>query len=199
MFYFTVKRIFDFCLALIGLLLFLPLIILISLLLLFREGSPIFYVKRSLGKKGKIFDIAKFRSIDKKSLNITKTGEILRRTAMDELPQLLAILKGDMSFVGPRPYRVEEYGLSKDVKAKRVKISDLDSTNRIFAKRLKVTPGLTGLAQVFAPKHADKDDVLKRDLAYIKEKNFLLDLYLICVSVWITLRGAWERTVAKKL
>jgi len=182
MIYALPKRIFDIALALSGLLIFFPLLALIAFLIFLQEGRPIFYIKKTVGKDKKFFYLLKFRSMKNNSQIVTKLGRILRGTAMDELPQLINILKGEMSFVGPRPYAIEKY-------------KALEKEN--FLQRLSVTPGLTGIAQIFAPKHASNDEVLKYDLEYIKRKNFFLDLYLIFISVWITLRGTWESAVKK--
>jgi lipopolysaccharide/colanic/teichoic acid biosynthesis glycosyltransferase len=110
---------------------------------------------------------------------VTRVGRILRATAMDELPQLWNIFKGDMSFVGPRaerPELVEKY-------ANRVR----DYRNRFFVK-----PGLTGIAQVYGKYDSLPEHKLKYDLLYIKKQSFCLDLKLIFLSFWITFRGKWE-------
>lgn len=169
----------------------------IFLLILFEEGLPVFYVKKSLGKDGIIFNAVKFRSMDKNSLYITKIGDFLRQTAMDELPQLFNILKGEMSFVGPRNYGIEKYGLAKDFEEKKVDLNSRDLEIFPFFQRLKLIPGLTGLAQVFAPKYAPNDEVLRWDLRYMQERNFLLDLQIIFISIWVTLRRGWEKSTKK--
>ncbi len=173
------KRLFDFLLSGAGLFIFLPSIIIIALLIFFKGGGSVFYKKKSLGENGIVFDVIKFRSMDEAGLNITKTGRFLRKTAMDELPQLVNILKGQMSFAGPRAYGIEKY------------------QNADFFKRLSVPSGLAGLAQVLAPKHASDIEVLKRDMEYIKRRSFLLDMKIIFASVWITLRAGWEKTAGK--
>jgi lipopolysaccharide/colanic/teichoic acid biosynthesis glycosyltransferase len=197
LFYLILKRIFDIGLAAIGLFFFSPFFVFIFLLVIIEEGLPVFYVKKSLGNNGIIFDAIKFRSMDRDSLYITRIGEILRQTAMDELPQLLNILKGEMSFVGPRNYGIEKYGLPKDFRGKNIDLSSEDLKILPFFQRLQVTPGLAGLAQVFAPKYANDEEVLRWDLRYIQEKNFLLDLRIIFMSVWITIRRRWEEPIKK--
>ena len=190
--YFIFKRIFDIFLASIGLILSLPLWIIISIAIKLEDGGPIFYSQERVGKDGKIFRILKFRSMvpdaekntgavwaSENDPRITKVGRILRATAMDELPQLLSILKGDMSFVGPRPERpelVEEF---------TKKFPD-------FKKRFVVKPGLTGIAQIYGQYDTPPQHKLKYDLLYIKKQSFLLDLKLIFLSFYITLRGKWE-------
>lgn len=107
---------------------------------------------------------------------VTKVGKFLRATAMDELPQLINILKGDMSFVGPRALAVEEINPSLSG----------------FAERHTIRPGLTGPAQIHAPRDAAFEEKLRYDLEYVRNQSFLTDLRLIFLSVWITLRGKWE-------
>jgi lipopolysaccharide/colanic/teichoic acid biosynthesis glycosyltransferase len=117
---------------------------------------------------------------------VTRIGKILRATAMDELPQLINILKGDMSFVGPRALRPEE----KEVHGN----PDETDIEKIpgYKERLAVRPGLTGMAQVHLPTDALRKKKFEYDLLYIKNQSFLLDLKLIFLSFWITFRGKWE-------
>lgn len=110
---------------------------------------------------------------------VTKVGKILRATAMDELPQLLSILKGDMSFVGPRPERPK---LVNDFAQKIIN----------YRQRFQIRPGLTGLAQVYGKYDTGPRQKLKYDLLYIKNESFFLDLRLILLSFWITFTGKWE-------
>jgi len=179
--YLISKRIFDSALALLGLFLFLPLGIAIVIFIIFESGLPLFYLKKTIGKDKRTFYAIKFRSMHKGSERVTRVGKILRQTAMDELPQLLNIFKGEMSFVGPRPYGIDKYKAGESA----------------FRERLHVTPGLTGLAQVFLPKGAGDKRVLRYDLRYIKKKSFWFDLYVILMSIWITIKGGWESTTKK--
>lgn len=195
--YLALKRIFDFNLALFGLILFFPLITLIAVAISLEDGLPILYSKRSLGKNGKIFSALKFRSMKCDSSTITKIGKLLRKTAMDELPQLINIVKGEMSFVGPRNYGINRYGISKDFTGSKIIPASLSSNMVNFSKRLEITPGLTGLAQISVPKYANDEEVLKWDLQYIKTRNMILDLRLILISIWITFINRWENTVCK--
>jgi len=166
------KRPFDFIVSFIGILLSLPLWLLIGIMILIEDGFPIFYFQERMGRNRKVFRVLKFRSMVKDAERqgiwtnendprVTKVGRFLRKTAMDELPSLLSILKGDMSFVGPRALAVEEQCLLEE------KIPG-------FEKRLEVKPGLTGLSQVF---NTDDDPYkkLEYDLEYIKEMSFWLD------------------------
>jgi lipopolysaccharide/colanic/teichoic acid biosynthesis glycosyltransferase len=114
---------------------------------------------------------------------ITNVGKILRATAMDELPQLVNILKGDMSFVGPRSLRPKEkevHGNPEDTN-----MEDVPG----YHERLAVRPGLTGIAQIYLPTDALRTEKFKYDLYYIKNQSFLSDLKLIVLSFWITFRG----------
>lgn len=191
--YLAAKRIFDIFLALFGLIISFPLWILISLAIWLEDGRPIFYFKDVLGKKGEKFSQIKFRTMIKDASKkvpiytspengspyITKAGNMLRKTALDELPQFINILKGDMSFVGPRPYPPIPVQVPN------------------FHLRREIQPGLTGIAQVYLPKLVPLEEMLKLDLEYAKKRNFLLDLKLIFLSFWVTFAGKWENNVKK--
>jgi lipopolysaccharide/colanic/teichoic acid biosynthesis glycosyltransferase len=193
------KRPFDFLLSLTGIILSSPLWLLIGLLIMIEDGWPIFYTQERVGRYGNIFKAIKFRSMIKNAEKdsgpvqavendprITKAGKILRATAMDELPQLVNILKGDMSFVGPRSLRPKEkevYGNPDEMN-----IDDVPGYN----ERLAVRPGLTGIAQVYLPTDARRKEKFQYDLDYIRNQSFFLDLKLIILSFWITFRGKWQ-------
>jgi len=194
-----IKRLFDIFLSSIGLLISLPLWILFSLSVLIEDGWPIFYSQERVGKNGKIFKALKFRSMIKEAEKgigpvqakendprVTKIGRILRNTAMDELPQLVNILKGDMSFVGPRAIRPEELEVNGNPQV--TKIEDISG----YYDRQAIRPGLTGLAQIHIPKDAPLQDKFKYDLVYAQNKSFWFDLKLISLSFWVTFRGKWE-------
>jgi lipopolysaccharide/colanic/teichoic acid biosynthesis glycosyltransferase len=117
---------------------------------------------------------------------ITKVGRILRGTGLDELPQLFAILRGDMSFVGPRPLAVGE--IVRDGTGRPVPYEDIPG----FRERLEMRPGLTGTSTIFLPKDAPPEQKFQRDLDYIAHRSFMGDLRLIFLSVWISVRGRWE-------
>ena len=187
-----IKRLFDIFLSSVGLVCSSPLWILFSLAIWLEDRGPLFYTQDRVGKNGRIFKAYKFRSMipdaekhtgavwaSENDPRITKVGRILRATAMDELPQLWNIFKGDMSFVGPRserPELVEQF-------AKKIKN---------YTQRFLVTPGLTGLAQVYGSYDTPPHQKLRYDLLYVKKQSFLLDLKLIFLSFWITFRGKWE-------
>lgn len=193
------KRAFDISLSALGLLTSLPLWILVALAIKMDDGGPIFYSQDRVGKGGVRFRSWKFRSMVPDSdrrygplqaasndLRVTRIGRILRATAMDELPQLWNIFRGDMSFVGPRallPGEIEVGGSGEPVPLEKIPG---------YKERHKIRPGLTGLAQVFAPRDVPRPQKFRYDLFYIKKQSFLLDLKLIGLSIWISLRGKWE-------
>ena len=193
------KRLFDMFLSSVGLLLSLPLWILFGLLILIEDGWPIFYFQERVGKKGKIFKALKFRSMVKDAEKatgpvqaaendprVTKIGKILRNTAMDELPQLVNIFKGDMSFVGPRAIRPEELEVNGNPRV--MKIEDIAG----FDDRQSIKPGLTGWAQIHLPKDARLEEKFKYDLLYAQKQSLWFDVKLIFLSFWVTFRGKWE-------
>lgn len=176
-----------------------PLWLVFSLAIKLQDGGPVFYAQERVGKGGRIFKALKFRSMIKDAEKktgpvqaiendprVTKIGRIMRKTAMDELPQLWNIFRGDMSFVGPRALRPKE----KEVHGtdEQINIEDVPG----YSERLKIRPGLTGIAQVYLPSDAPRWKKFEYDIRYIHEHSFLLDLKLIFLSFWITFRGKWE-------
>ncbi|RFU67435.1 sugar transferase [Bacillus sp. V59.32b] len=190
--YLYIKRGIDIVLAGIGFLLSLPIILVFALLIVLETpGSP-FYFQDRLGKNGKTFKIIKLRSmrIDaekegakwaaKEDCRVTKVGKFIRKTRIDELPQLLLVLKGDMSIVGPRPERpVFAKQFSKEIKG--------------FENRLLVKPGLTGLAQVNGGYNITPKEKLRYDLEYIKNLAFVLELKIILKTFKILFTGEGAR------
>lgn len=191
--YLLCKRLFDICLSLFGIIIFSPIALIIIAAILLHDGLPIFFCDQRIGKDGRVFKALKFRSMIKdaekiagsvyavdKDSRITPVGRLIRSTAMDELPQLINILKGDMSFVGPRPEKVnyaEEF---------RKTIPNYDLRHRI-------RPGLTGPAQVYLKYDSPMEEKLKYDIAYVQGANIIQDIRLILDSFRITLRGGWEK------
>ena len=193
------KRLFDIFLSSAGLIGSSPLWLLFATAIILEDGWPIFYSQARVGRNGRLFRAMKFRSMIKTAEKdtgpvqavendprVTKLGRILRSTAMDELPQLINIFKGDMSFVGPRALRPKE----KEVHGspEEMRIEDVPG----FKERLSVRPGLTGMAQVYLPSDALRKVKFQYDLQYIKNQSFSLDVKLILLSFWITFRGKWE-------
>ena len=122
---------------------------------------------------------------------ITRVGRVLRATALDELPQLLNIWKGEMSFVGPRTLPINE----RQRREESAEVPDEQIPG--FHERLQVPPGLTGIAQIYAPRDVPRRHKFRYDLLYIRRQSFWFDLKLIVLSFWITFRGAWERRGGK--
>ena len=198
------KRVFDMLLSSAGILISIPVWMIIIFVIKFQDGGPVFFLQKRVGKHGKIFRVIKFRSMivdaEKESgpiqatehdSRVTKFGRILRKTAMDELPQLINIWKGDMSFVGPRALRPEE----KEVRGNEtmLKIENVPK----YKERLNVTPGLTGLAQVYLPADATRRQKFRYDALYVRKRSFCLDLKLVALSFWITFKGKWESSGKK--
>ena len=172
------KRPMDFLLSLIALIILSPLLLVIALLVRIKLGSPVLFKQRRPGKNEKIFTLYKFRSMtDEKdeqgnllpdSERLTKFGKFLRSTSIDELPELLNILKGDMSIVGPRPLLIEYLPYYKE-----------SETLRHY-----VRPGLTGYAQVSGRNFLDWDARLAKDVQYIKKISLRLDLFIIIKTIY---------------
>lgn len=172
-----VKRILDIILSLLALIIFSPLLIITAILVRFKLGSPILFRQARPGKNEKIFHILKFRTMtderDKDGnllpdeIRLTKFGQFLRSTSIDELPELLNILKGDMAVVGPRPLLVQY----------------LDRYDDEQRHRHDVKPGLTGLAQVNGRNGITWEEKFNYDLQYVKNVTFLGDCKIILQTV----------------
>ncbi|MEE1314238.1 MAG: exopolysaccharide biosynthesis polyprenyl glycosylphosphotransferase [Faecalimonas sp.] len=183
-YYSFVKRTLDFLFAFAGLVLFSPIFLITALCIKLYDGGPIFYKQVRLTKGHREFQIYKFRSMiinaetdsarlaTQNDARITPIGKVIRATRMDELPQLLNVLKGDMSLVGPRPERPEIEALYLEEQPE-------------FGLRLKVKAGLTGYAQVFGKYNTTPEDKLKLDLLYINQRSLLLDIKLIVYTIKI--------------
>ena len=179
------KRAMDILISAIVLLILSPLMLLIAAAIKLEDGGPIFFRQKRLTRHGREFDILKFRSmvVDAEKYagavlatdndpRITRVGRIIRPFRLDELPQLINILKGDMSIVGPRPERkviADEY--CKDIPE--------------FAYRLKVRGGLTGYAQIYGKYNTSAYDTLRLDLMYIENYSLLLDIKLMILTIRI--------------
>lgn len=185
------KRCFDFSGALAGLVLLTPLFIGIALAIKFTSNGPVFFRQTRLGRNGQPFSILKFRSMHvdqcdasgiqhtvKGDPRVTPIGRFLRRSSFDELPQLINVVRGQMSLVGPRPY-------VPGMRAGGVPYECLDYR---YYDRLKVRPGITGLAQVNGYRGDASDELAARtrleyDLAYVGQGGFWLDIKIICRTI----------------
>jgi lipopolysaccharide/colanic/teichoic acid biosynthesis glycosyltransferase len=194
------KRALDVTMSGAGLMLSAPLWIVIAAAIKTGSPGPVFFAQPRVGERGRLFSALKFRSMVadaerevgpvqavEHDPRVTRVGRILRVTAMDELPQLWNIFRGDMSFVGPRALRPDELetkGTGSVVPLDRVPG---------FAERSSVRPGLTGLAQIYAPRDVLRRHKFRYDRVYIKRQSLALDVRLIVLSFWITARGRWEK------
>jgi lipopolysaccharide/colanic/teichoic acid biosynthesis glycosyltransferase len=193
------KRLLDIVLAGCGLILAAPLGLIIVAIIKIEDGGPIFFTQERVGKNGRHFLALKFRSMipdaeartgpmqaSENDSRITRAGRLMRATAMDELPQLWNIFSGDMSFVGPRALRPGEIEVNGHGAVER--LEDVPG----FALRCAVVPGLTGVAQIYAPRDVTRRHKFRYDRVYIRRQSFWLDVRLIALSFWITFRGTWE-------
>jgi lipopolysaccharide/colanic/teichoic acid biosynthesis glycosyltransferase len=193
-----VKRAFDATLAFVGLVVSLPLWALFAAAIKLEDGGPVFFVQDRVGLDGRTFRAFKFRSMHhdaeratgplqarRGDSRVTRVGRIMRATAMDELPQLWNIFRGDMSFVGPRALRPGEIEMEG---GSPVPLEAVPG----YVDRILVRPGLTGVAQVYAARDISRRSKFRYDRLYIRRRSFALDIRLILLSFWISFRGTWE-------
>jgi lipopolysaccharide/colanic/teichoic acid biosynthesis glycosyltransferase len=198
-----IKRAFDMALSGAGLVGSLPLWAIIAAAVKLEDGGPIFYAQERAGLNGRPFLALKFRSMrpDAEAAlgpvqataddpRVTRVGRWLRATAMDELPQLWNIFRGDMSFVGPRALRPGE------IEVVGQQFIPLEAVPG-YATRARVRPGLTGVAQIYAPRSVTRRSKFRYDLLYISRQSFWLDVRLILLSFWISFLGTWESSGRK--
>ena len=190
--YLFLKRCLDIVSSMIGLIVLSPIIILVAIAIKLESKGPVLFSQDRVGKNGKIFKIYKMRSMVqnaeelkeklleqnemsgpmfkmKDDPRITKVGKFIRKTSIDELPQLINVIKGDMSLVGPRP------SLPKEVK----------EFEPWMYERLAVKPGLTCYWQVMGRNNIDFEDWMKLDIKYVRERNFFLDIKLIFKTFFV--------------
>lgn len=189
-FYRAVKRFLDVTASFLGLVLLSPLMLAVSILIKIDSRSPVIFRQKRIGRNGKVFEIYKFRSMcvgaektgsgvysGKGDARVTRIGKILRATSIDELPQLLNILKGEMSFVGPRPpltyhpWKYEEY---------------TDFQKRMF----EVRPGITGWAQVNGRKDVEWHKRIELNVWYVDHMSLLLDIKIMFMTAFKVLTNA---------
>jgi sugar transferase (PEP-CTERM system associated) len=185
-----IKRLFDITISLIGLVLAAPIMTVVAVAIKFESSGPILYRQPRLGQNGSVFIVNKFRSMRPdaekhtgpvwtvaRDARITRVGAVLRRTRLDELPQLVNVLVGHMSFIGPRPERPEF-------------VTELQKTIPFYMERLAVKPGITGWAQVRYQYGASVEDAVEKlqyDLYYIKNLSLFLDLLIVLNTVQVVL------------
>lgn len=189
-FYRAVKRFLDVTASFLGLVLLSPLLLAVSILIKIDSRGPVIFRQKRIGRNGKVFEIYKFRSMcvgaektgsgvysGKGDARVTRIGKILRATSIDELPQLLNILKGEMSFVGPRPpltyhpWKYEEY---------------TDFQKRMF----EVRPGITGWAQVNGRKDVEWHKRIELNVWYVDHMSLLLDIKIMFMTAFKVLKNA---------
>jgi lipopolysaccharide/colanic/teichoic acid biosynthesis glycosyltransferase len=193
------KRALDIVLSGAGLLGSMPLWLLAAAAIKLEDGGPVFYSQERVGRYRRTFRVFKFRSMipdaeasvgalqaSDRDPRITRVGRVMRATALDELPQLWSIFRGDMSFVGPRALRPGEIEVAGT--GEHVALEDVPG----FEARCQVTPGLTGVAQIYAARDIPRRQKFRYDRVYIRRQSIGLDVRLIMLSFWITFRGTWE-------
>ena len=173
-----IKRVIDILGSLMGLILLSPVFIVTAILVYIKLGSPVFFVQERVGKDNKVFKMIKFRSMknDKNKYGeylsdeerLTPFGEKLRSLSIDELPELINVLKGDMSLVGPRPLLVDYLELYSDEQI----------------RRHEMRPGITGLAQVNGRNSISWGERFKLDVSYIDTYNLFLDIKILFMTVY---------------
>ena len=190
--YLVVKRVIDITVSILGLIILSPLLLLVAILIKFESKGPIIFTQKRVGFKGNEFNMLKFRSMvvnaeelkDKLKNNnemsgpmfkmkndprVTKIGRFIRKTSIDELPQLINVLKGEMSLVGPRP------SLPSEVK----------QFKPWMLKRLEVKPGLTCCWQIMGRNNIDFEEWMKLDIKYVEKRSVLLDIKLIYKTFFV--------------
>ncbi|UMZ74713.1 sugar transferase [Natranaerofaba carboxydovora] len=170
------KRLFDFIMSIMLIILFSPLLLIISALVGAKLGTPVLFIQKRPGLNGKPFNIYKFRTMTNETdeegnllpdeIRLTSFGEFLRDYSLDELPELFNVLKGDMSFVGPRPLKMEY----------------LERYNTTQARRHEVRPGITGWAQVNGRNLLSWEEKFELDVWYVDNRSFWLDIKIL----WLT-------------
>ena len=198
------KRLFDLFLAAVGLLIASPLWFVFSILIKLEDRGPILFVQDRWGQHKRKIRVYKFRTMVPNAVEkfghvqatendprVTRVGRLLRATSLDEMPQLLNIAKGDMSWVGPRALPIDEIQIEEEQ-------GDLpDEAIPGFEARTKLRPGLTGIAQIFAPRDVPREQKYQYDAIYAHSQSWWLDIRLIFLSLWITLRARWEARGSK--
>lgn len=182
----SMKRLMDIILSLIVLIVFLPIWVVVAILIKVTSQGPVFFLQDRPGQHKKIFKVYKFRTMKigsekmikgqevmKNDVRVTPIGKFLRRTKIDEIPQVLNVLKGEMSLVGPRPER----------------IASLEDYDDEISKRLNMRPGMTGLAQVSGNIYLNLQDRYRFDVYYVENYSLWLDIKIILRTVGVVLFG----------
>lgn len=172
----VVKRVFDLSISILLLIILSPLLLTVSITIFIFLGRPVFFIQRRPGLNSKSFNLIKFRTMlvessenySSESDRMTRIGKFLRSTSLDELPELINVIRGDMSLVGPRPLLEEYLGLYDE---KQIKRHD-------------VKPGITGWAQINGRNNIEWEERFKLDLWYVEKNSFLLDFKIILLTIY---------------
>lgn len=180
------QRFFDFFISLIFLILFSPIFLIVAIFIKLNSKGPVFFTQKRIGKNNQLFKLYKFRTMKVGTPNVatdkltdaksylTAVGKILRKTSLDELPQLINILKGEMTFVGPRPALYNQYNLKE---------------LRTNAGVHVLLPGITGWAQINGRDHNDDTQKTQLDAYYLENKSLGLDIKILFLTVFKVLRA----------
>jgi len=205
------KRALDVTIAALLLLLTLPLWALVACLLLLTQGAPVLFRQRRMGMAGRPFTLLKFRTMrdgepprlpdrpvvkSPHDVRVTPVGGLLRRLSIDELPQLLNVLHGEMSMVGPRPLPVDDLERSDWLQ----QVSAEERARRLAwaHRRQEALPGLTGLWQITANDARDFENWVCCDLAYVEQRCLWLDLRILWQTPWAVLRGRADQRATRR-
>jgi lipopolysaccharide/colanic/teichoic acid biosynthesis glycosyltransferase len=196
---YPLKRLFDIVVVLAGLIISSPLWLVFALAIKLEDRGPVFFTQERWGKGKSKIRVYKFRTMVPNAVEkfghiqarendprVTRVGRFLRATSLDEMPQLLNILRGDMSWVGPRALPIDE------IQAQGEGTDLPDEAIPGFEARARLRPGLTGIAQIFAPRDILRQQKYQYDAIYANSQSLWLDLRLIFLSLWITFRARWE-------
>ena len=190
--YYFIKRNFDIVISLMGLVLLSPIILFFSVLVYIESPGKVIFKQKRIGKNGSVFTLYNIRSMrldaerngeqwtQEKDTRILKIGTFIRRTKIDELPQLINVIKGEMTLVGPRP----------ETPTLTFKFNDKYPG---FVNRLSVTPGLTGLAQISGGYDLNPHEKLKKDLEYIGNQSLIMDIWIVLNTFLVVITGKGAR------
>ena len=190
--YYFIKRNFDIVISLMGVVLLSPIILFFSVLVYIESPGKVIFKQKRIGKNGSVFTLYKIRSMrldaerngeqwtQEKDTRILKIGTFIRRTKIDELPQLINVIKGEMTLVGPRP----------ETPTLTFKFNDKYPG---FVNRLSVTPGLTGLAQISGGYDLNPHEKLKKDLEYIGNQSLIMDIWIVLNTFLVVITGKGAR------
>ena len=177
-----VKRLVDIIISILGIPLFAVLFLVLAPIIKLTDGGPVFFTAERLGRKGKVYKMFKFRSMyvnapdirntdgstynSKNDPRVTRVGRIMRKTSVDEIPQIVNVLIGDMSIIGPRPFVTTHY-------------SGYDQLDEKRKKRLEVRPGITGYSQAYFRNSISQDEKIECDIYYVDHLSLLFDIKIL--------------------